>query len=738
MNHLRPLATLCAVTLSLSLAGCGQQAKAPQLPATQSTLSAQSDAVPTVQDQVDIVRATGEIAPLPDLRQTELALAQSDDSPAARARLGTGYVPGKVGSLSAQALPAGAQTDKVALKVLILSSGPGDFGLQNAQAMLNESSVPFDILDASTTPLTMESLIAPDGVGRYQGILLTSSALLTQPDADGLVPSALSSEEWATLFEYERAYGVRQLALYGSPGTVPEDYGLRAVSGAETTTTSMKPTTAGRTVLSDLTSASIPVRYAYTYPATVVNVAGVTTTPLLVDSNGRVLAATSKSADGRERLLLTMAQNPALRHSQLLSYGLVGWLTKGVYLGEHRRFIQIDIDDWFLGGDHYNPATNSLYTEPFRINGNDALSVRDQQNWIRWDFPLARNFRYAMAFNGGGAQTDVATLCTALFTGVAKDSLSSVSKCLNDDFDWVNHTKDHLRMDVMDYATANAQLADNFAIGTKMGLKMSRNSLVTGEHSGLGNMDPTDDGTYNDSDVNLPKTDLGLERSNPNLLTAATNNGIRYLASDHSVRSHRDPSCPTCGVPHPLNSGVFLVPRWPNGVAYHVTNPTEATAFFNSVYGPQGRFPYFPNNLTYTQFLDYESDVALNHVLDGSAFPHYMHQPNLRQYALGKSLATDWIRALLTKYTKYSTLPLNTLRWDDLGPYVERHTIEEKAKAAGTLTGIFDRASKTVTLQSSEAVPYTLTGGNAGTTYGAFRIQQGEVSGTLTASVNPR
>ena len=736
MKHLRtPTAALCTLTLALALTGCGQVAQ--PAPTAAHPAAAGAALPPTVVDEVTVTRSPAEAGTLPNPRSSALNAAQSDDAPAARARLGTAYVP-QGRRLFAQALPAGAQTNRVTLKVLVLSSGAGDFGLAEARNMLSESGVPFDVFDASTQPLTMDALVGPDGVGRYQGVILTSSALLMEPDSAGLVPSAFDSAEWETLFEYERAYGVRQLALYGSPGTVPEDYGLRAVAGAETSTTSMKPTAAGRSVLSDLTGASIPVRYAYTYPSAVTSVPGVTTTPLLTDPSGRVLGATSRSADGRERLILTTAQNPALRHSQLLSYGLVGWLTRGVHLGEHRRFLQVDIDDWFLGGDHYDAATGQLHAAPFRISGNDALAVRDQQSSLRSDFPAARTFRYAMAFNGGGARTDVATLCTTLFTGVAKDSLSSASKCLGGTFDWVNHTKDHLRMDVMDFATANRQLADNFTIGEQLGLTMSRNSLVTGEHSGLGNMDPGDDGTYNDSDVNLPKTDLGLERSNVNLLGAAVQNGIRYLASDHSVRSHWDPSCPTCGVPHPLNSGIFLVPRWPNGVAYHVTTPGEATAFFNSVYGPQGRFPYFASNLTYAQFLDYESDVALNHVLDGGAFPHYMHQPNLREYAWGKSLATDWVRALLGKYAQYSTLPLNTLRWDDLGPYVERRTREEKAKTAGVLTGVYDRASSTVTLQSAAPVPYTLTGGNSGTTYGAFRIQQGQVSGTLTVSVTPR
>ena len=722
---------LGTLSLSLLLAGCGRVAK----PVASTAPDAPAATIEPVRDDVTVARAqpdTGAFAPLSpqDLGQASPALL----SELSRAALGQGYVP-QGPSLSAQSLPDNALVNKVAMKVLILSSGPGDFGIAQAQAMLQEAGVPYTVLDASQEALTMDRLVGPAGVGRYQGVILTSSNLLMAPDAAGLVPSALDSTEWATLFEYEKAFRVRQVALYGSPGTVPEDYGLRSVPGAETSTTVLRPTTAGRSVFNDLTGNPIDVRYAYTYPSQVVPVSGVTTTPLLTDANGRVLAATSV-ADGRERLILTSAQSPYLRHSQFLSYGLVKWLTKGVHLGEHRRFLQVDIDDWFQSGAHYNPSTGGLYDKEFRISGYDALSVADQQSEIRWNYPVARDFRYAIAFNGGGASRDAGTLCTSLLLGLARDSLTSVSKCQTDTFDWVNHTKDHIRMDVMDYPTANSQIGQNFAIAQQLGLKVSRKSLVTGEHSGLGNMDPTDSGP---DDETLNKVDLGLGRSNPNMLQAASANGVRYIASDHSVRSQWDQSCLTCGVPHPLNPGVFLVPRWPNGVAYHVTTPAEATAFYNSIYGPQGKFPYWPKNFTYSEFLNNESDIALNHVLDGGAFPHYMHQPNLRQYTYGKSLASDWIRALLDKYSKYSTLPLTTLPWDDLGAYLEKRTTEEKAKAAGTVSAVYDQSLGTVAITTTDGVvPVTVTGSNAGSPYGAYRSQQVMVSGRVIVDVTSR
>ncbi|THF70343.1 hypothetical protein E7T06_07680 [Deinococcus sp. Arct2-2] len=640
--------------------------------------------------------------------------------------------------LSAQSLPTNLQPIKVALKVLVLSSGPTDFGIGAAKAMLGQAGVPFDVLDATTTLLTPEALIASDGTGKYQGVILTDSALTFQ-SSPGVYSSALDTNEWATLFEYEKAFKVRQLALYGAPTTAPEDYGLRLVYGTEFATGNLNVTASGQAAFKDLTANAIPLRYAYTYTAQLEAVPGVVTQPLLTDDAGHVVAATS-TLDGRERLILTSAQNPYLLHTQVLGYGLVQWLTKGVHLGEHRRFLQVDVDDWFLNGDEFDPATGGLRPQPFRLSATDALSARDQQRAVGSTSTVVNNFRYAIMFNGGGANAASLKTCTPELSGsLVKDALTSVSRCMAADFDWVNHTRDHQRMDVMDLPTSTTAIAGNLTIGTRLGLQMSRKSLVTGEHSGLGYMDPTDDGTHNDDGFSQPKQDLGLGRSNPNLITAATNSAVRHLASNRSVASQWDASCPTCGIPHPLNSSLLLIPRYPNSIHYHVTTPEEATASYNKLYAPGGTVPYWDHAFDYAELLDVDSTQGVGHLFEGTAWPTYMHQTNLRQYAPGKSVATDWVKAVVDKYARYSTLPLNTLRWDDLGAYVQRHTLEEKAKAANAYTATWNRTTNVVTLiRSGGAVPVTLTGAAGGSSYGAYESKQLTLGSTLNVLVKSK
>ncbi len=733
---MKPQPLLSALSLALLLAACaGSPAPgtaggaAPALGSTEDLNTRPKavgpDTVEPAFDNVPIVSGHPQVlAPAATLRKLPT-----------RARLGEATIP-KGTRLGAQALPTNAQPNKVELRVLVLSSGAGDYGLDSAKAMLQQSGVPYDVLDASQQVLGQGNLINADGTGKYQGVILTSNALISE-STPGVYTSALDSSEWDTLFQYEAAYKVRQLALYGYPGVTPEDYGLRAVPGAETSTTSMTPNSAGKGVFTDLTGTAVPVQYAYSYPSALETVPGVSTTPLLTDPKGQVLAATSTAADGRERLLLTTAQNPYLLHTQLMGYGLVQWLTRGVHLGEHRRFLQVDIDDFFAAGDHLNAQTGLVYATPFRLSAGDLISVSYQQYELRNTFKVARQFRYGLVFNGGGAKTSAPATC--LFYWLSPDQLTSISRCLKNDFDWVNHTKDHQRMDVMDFKTASEQIAGNFALAAKLGLPYNRKALVTGEHSGLGNMDPNDDGTHNDEGTVGPKQDLGLGRSNPNMLAAADSAGVRFIASDHSVASQWDASCATCGVQHPLNSNIFLVPRWPINMHYHVTDPAEVTASYNSIYAPGGIRPYWDHALNYSEFLDKESDLALNHILGGGAFPHYLHQTNLNQYALGKSVASDWVKAALTKYSRYSTLPLNTYDWDQLGDYLKSHTLEEKAKSAGTLGAVWDRKTNVVAIGSRAGrLPVTLTGATSGTLYGAYRAMTGAVDGALSVTVTPR
>ncbi|WP_407542893.1 hypothetical protein Q0M94_24765 (plasmid) [Deinococcus radiomollis] len=615
--------------------------------------------------------------------------------------------------LPLQTLSVNPNTSVVALKVLILSAGTSDSSLPAAKAMLDQVGVPYDVVNPAVAgSFTSSTLVAADGTGNYQGVLLTTGNLAYEA-SPGNWQSGLDWTGWNLLWQYESDYHVRQLALYTYPSSWPEDYGMRDAGGASGTA-SPTLTTAGAQVFTDLRSGvALPIRFAYNYPATLVSVPGVTTTPLLNDAAGRTLAVRSDTA-GRERIALNFAQNPYLLHSSLVGYSLVNWLTKGVYIGEYRRYNQLDIDDWFLDGDVFDATTKVVQPDAFRLSASDALALPDQQNALRAAFPVSSTFKFAVLFNG--VQADVTAPASCSPTVVSSDPLSSVTRCLGNQFDWVSHTYAHLYMDFLNYTDSAAQLKPNLTVGSQMGLSVSTKSLVSGAMSGLGYYNPAGDGVA---------TDHGLSASNTDFLKAAQDSGTQYLASNHSVASQWDAGCANCGLTHPLNANLFLVPRWPTNVFYDVTDPTQATAAYNSVYGPGGTAPYWDHALNYSEFLDKETDIALSHLLSGGAYPHYMHQDNARQYAAGRSLAYDWEAALLAKYSAYSTLPLKTLRWDDLGAYMKARTSFMKSG----LSGSWDRSANSVSLRSARGGSGYVTGA----VLGSSEVYNGRTISAFTA-----
>src|SRR5207249_759079 len=124
--------------------------------------------------------------------------------------------------------------------------------------------------------------------------------------------------------------------------------------------------------------------------------------------------------------------------------------------------------------------------------------------------------------------------------------------------------------------------------------------------------------------------------SNPNLISAAHNLGIRYFHGNMSF-PHQVPSCFACAIQHPMASDMYVVPDWPNNTAYQATTPDEETVWYNSFYGPNGKFPYWDHNLSYQEITNSETDISLSYMMQGSPYTQTFHQGNLHQYAPGKS-----------------------------------------------------------------------------------------------------
>lgn len=645
-------------------------------------------------------------------------------------------------SLAGLAAPSG----KLEMKILIISAVNDDSDLNAAKSMLDEIGIPYDVLIAKSQDLTASKLAKSNGNGKYYGIILAEGGL--QYESNGTFPSALSNAEWALLHQYERDYKVRQLTMYTNGvvwanGSLIEDYGLRVVAPypndhVDTTNQAynVRFTSAGRGVFSSLKSnAIIPIRYAYTYLTKLDSSTGVSATALINDDSGNILAASSTSADGRERLALTFASNPYVIHAKVLSLDLVRWLTKGVYLGDKQFYFGLDEDDWFIPSDRWDANIGGI-NGTYRLDAHDAKNTANQVEIIKNRYNFVRNsyypFRYTMAFNASGSNPRARRSCNENVNSA--DPLSSMTKCIQSSFYWVNHTWSHEYMDWTNYWESYKQIywnqyASYYWFGFHRNNRSDYSTLVTGDISGLGWFNPAG------PDDPGPKQDLGLNRSNRRFLRAAKYRGIRFVAGNMSVKS-LEPDCKGCGIYHPLEKSILIIPRWPTNVFYSVSTPWDAMDAYNRIYGPNGSQPFFDHNLSYEEFLDFEANIAFGHLLSGQQYSHYQHVVNLRDYGSGKSLAYDWTRATLDKYEKFYDLPLISLPWH----HIAIRTAFRTSFMKSGVKAILNTNNNTIKITTDRAAWVYMTGINkAGCTwtYGGVPISRFVVRGSTTISFDP-
>jgi hypothetical protein len=587
-----------------------------------------------------------------------------------------------------------APGERVALRVLIIATDADDFQLPAWRTILDRIGTPYDILPARSQALTESRLVRPDGVGRYNAILLTSSALMYQ-DSGGYV-SAFHPSEWTTLWDYERSFGVRQVALNASPLTQPEDYCLRAQSeGATGTGASAMTATLTRTgrQVFDYLNPSIKIPLAQTYVYRTGVAAGCDAKPLL-ELGSDVVGVVSTAPDGRERAALTFVAGAGQPVTSLLGYGLVRWATRGIFLGEQRHWLNVDVDDWFNYNVH-GPA--GQYRSRFRLSGPEALAVSEAQTRLRRRYPLAAGLTLNIAFNGSGINPSAPDQCSTRDT---PDSLTSYSRCLRNDFRWISHTLTHPQMNFTPYDVNYREIKDNLFAAGSIGLPTPTSVFKPPEYSGLGvyNPDPHSLGT---------PTDYGLLASNRALLKAASNLGVKYIIGDLSFTSHQ-PKCFNCGIYHPLQPNLLLVPDWPTNIAFEATTPAEQVSRYNSVYGSRGSVEH-GHDVDYNGYLEAEANVALSHVMSGSIYSHTVHEGNLHQYAPGRNLVFDWLDEVVAKYTAYYRVPLETPDWATLGAYVRDRTAHFRAIGSGD-DAVWDRKTNTVTYTPTADTALFMTG----------------------------
>ncbi|MGH9721470.1 MAG: hypothetical protein ACRD8O_14770 [Bryobacteraceae bacterium] len=584
------------------------------------------------------------------------------------------------------------------MKLLVLAADGTEPSFAAIRTILGQIGVPYDAVVLTQTGGKLPPL-NNFLKGYYQGIILTTGNLATCTTNPCSI--ALPAEGWLALDKYAASYGVRILSYY----TFPDPrYGLTwtgvALPGG---TASFLP--ASSAVFPDLNRANpVPVSNSFVYAALPVAGAGETTTPILT-INGGIAGVTHRKGDGREYLALTFDNNPFLLHSLAFGYGLVNWVTKGVFLGHRKVYFSPQVDDIFLGNDLFDSTLAACKPPGFqldptvdpasqcpnlRITGGDLNAIRTWQDQM--NSGQAGKIKVTMAYNGFGT--------TAAGGAPPGDSLTAAATQNRSQFFWVSHTYDHENLDCFNpvpnsgvctpatYSQSLTEINSNRSVGQSLGLIEDLSSMVTPNVSGL---------------------------NNPNFLSAAASKGIRQVVMDAS--SLAPGFAHNSAIPNAHRSSILMIPRRPTNIFYNTSTawpgapgsqPDEYNHFFGPLgiarIGGPGGPPFFTMNQTYAQIVEREADFIVRNMLRGEVFPVMLHQANLWRYDGVNSLLTDLGSAVLNRFRSLSPVPVNSLSMSSIGDIVDdRMSFNSSGVSATLLPGL----SMTIRVSRSARIPVT-------------------------------
>jgi len=304
-------------------------------------------------------------------------------------------------------LPTVCPSPTIDMNLLVINNAEANNGAGYAdfpaiQQVLNYVGTPYTVVDVSAAAPTLS-----DGAchAYYQGVIFAYGGDYYN------IPSWQSA-----LISFEQTFNLRQLNWYDVPDP---NFGL-SFPGTQIPDT--------ETYTTNFTAAAAPIFFYANLatPLTISNAAvdlaaadaasGGVLTPLLQDASGNIVSATY-TYNGQQFLSQTFDSNPYLTHDLVVAYGLLNWVTKGVFLGDYHVYATQEVDDFFINDTEWIPSTPCLAnsnsgaidrTAPdasnlpvFRVNSNDMAQLVAWQKTKQAD-PLLSQFELTFAFNGVG------------------------------------------------------------------------------------------------------------------------------------------------------------------------------------------------------------------------------------------------------------------------------------------------------------------------------------------------
>jgi hypothetical protein len=525
---------------------------------------------------------------------------------------------------------------RIAQKVLLLAATGTEPAYLAARDALSRIGVPYQAVIATQQALPV---LTDGGSTCYYSAVVLSTSQLAYGGG-----SALTTEQWAQLASFEVACSAREAVWYAYPspdlGFNYPDFGW---SGATFTTNTGFVANASflRRVPA---TAQVSYHDAYGYRATIIN--STATTPIIRDSYGYTLLATTLRADGTEVLVSTVDNSPYLEHSLALEFDMIRWLTRGMFVGQKHAFLAPQVDDIFIDADMWvvGEGNSDDGTTTFRISGTDLNAFVGWQTAFAASLPPGSTYVTTMAFNGWGTTADAYSDTTLL----------AAARQVNTNLRWLDHTWDHENMDGMSRKHARNEVRKNCQLAQSLNLsQFTCSELVTPDMSGL------------DSRAAI----RGMYDA-----------GVRYLETDTSVTGGNNPSF-NVGIVNSINTHIYMVPRHPTNIFYDVAMPANEADEYNTYYRS-----YWGRDLTYAEIIDVSSVFNRTYLLQGDIDTLMFHQANLANYdGNAHSLLGDLISSGARKYLALQNAPILTLSQSAIATAMKERGAFDKCGATATI-----------------------------------------------------
>ncbi|KAF3762059.1 hypothetical protein M406DRAFT_104348 [Cryphonectria parasitica EP155] len=598
------------------------------------------------------------------------------------------------------ALQAGAASAALAVSNTILVFARDTASATVATLGFQGYGIPYETVIVPQSGVALPTLNSSLTSGNYGGILVLSE--VSYQYSTGFL-SALTTSQWDQLYAYQLAFGVRMVRLDSFPTT---DMGVTtAISGAGCCATGVEQyvriSDATAFATANLkTGVNASTAGLYHYPATITN-SSIATQFATFDAAGdyttTTTAAVINNIGGRQQMVWFMSwATDWSQTSNYLQHAYIHWITRGLFVGKRKVYLNTQVDDMHLETDMYYPNGTT-----FRIRPSDLDYLAAWQTNINTRLPSGSAYFVEIGHNGNGDidnATDTDTdgkYCdppeavdynsppdTALEfykpLGTGTDlwpeswisynwtltcaKIDSVATWFNTNpsiFAAISHTFSHEELNNATYHDASREIFFNIAWLKQIGL-----------------WDAT---RFSPSGI-IPPAITGMH--NGDAMQAWWDNGIRYVVGDNTRPVLRN----TNSTFYPLIStvesngfaGMTIIPRWATTIYYNCDTAECTTLEWINTSGGSGSF---------VNLLIDAKTTNSRYLLGLHPDPYMFHQANLRSgdvdtWTVGTvtgplSLIQIWVETVTQELVRLTNWPIFSMKHDDIGAYmVDRMTLD--------------------------------------------------------------